>query len=450
MQDKKDSKNFKNQISEISITNSDLDYVVSYIKERQTAILVMMFTDIVGFTRITEERGEKYAATFRTYHDKILTEEIEKNGAGKVVKYIGDSVMAIFSEPTKAVEISIKIQEKLDVFNESMPDMDDIKVRIGLHMGQVAIENNIQADIFGRHVNRASRIESLASSGQIFLSYPVFDSAKGWLQDMEYIGWKSHGEYYLKGIDKPAEIYEVYNKDSVKPKAPQKAKKKRAIPSYLFIVLFTLLGAIGGFAVLSYQKTEVFMFDFKYEDVRTLDGNKLFLDGEPEDNKRLVLTDLKKGKNILYYDVSAMVRYYTEVDIKRGENLLEPSFKRFGLPEFELTADFSEYDTFKDSMKKSFSYYNSTGQKVDKEVELKVNYGNLNKGTVNNYTANWELFIDGISAGKASKKLSIDTASRDYIREPYTVVVKMDEFNFEMRYIMSNETLKINFIGVWN
>jgi len=48
-------------------------------------------------------------------------------------------------------------------------------------MGQVAVENQTQLDLFGRHVNRASRVEGIADAGQIYLTYPVFDSARGWL-----------------------------------------------------------------------------------------------------------------------------------------------------------------------------------------------------------------------------------------------------------------------------
>ena len=72
----------KSPLSNIQLTNNDLNSVVSYIKERQTAILVIMFTDIVGFTQITEEKGEKYAATLRAYHDEILTSVIEKDNSG--------------------------------------------------------------------------------------------------------------------------------------------------------------------------------------------------------------------------------------------------------------------------------------------------------------------------------------------------------------------------------
>jgi len=114
-----------------------------------------MFTDIGGFTQMTEEMGEEYSRNVRVHHDNILVDTIEGDGVGLVIKFIGDAVMAILSEPSAAVERSLLIQERIRAFNSEHTELKDVLVRIGLHIGQVAIEDNIQADVFDRHVNRA-------------------------------------------------------------------------------------------------------------------------------------------------------------------------------------------------------------------------------------------------------------------------------------------------------
>ncbi len=437
------------EIKKTEITHNDLDFVKSYIKDRQTAILVIMFTDIVGFTKITEDYGEKYAFNLRNQHDQLLTSIIEEHNAGKVIKYIGDSVMAVFSEPTKAVEISVLIQEKLKKLNQDSPDMEDILVRIGLHMGQVAVESHIQADIFGRHVNRASRVESLAGAGQVFVSFPVFDSAKGWLQDIEYLGWESHGEYFLKGIEKPAEIYEVFNKLTSKPKAPKKGKKKRLIPSYIFIILFVIIGALGSWGVFNYQKKEVFLFDFVYEDVRLLDGTPLFLDGEAEDNKRELLTEVDKGIHILYYEVSSSVRYYSPIEINRGVNLIKAEFNYASLPRFEFQTKVEKSETVKETFQKEFSYYNKNAELIKDTAQLDLTIEKELNDEIVDYIVSWDISLGGKIIESGSDIMNRNITDDEYYRGEWEVIYSNDIFVFEYRPKISNAWLEIGIQGSW-
>ncbi len=209
----------------LSLTQSEYKSIDEFRKKKNTAVLTIMFTDIQGFTALTESRGETYVHRLHEEHDRILVGTIEEEGAGVVIKFIGDSVMAVFSEPTAAADKALRIQRRLREFNLAHPELDDILVRIGLHMGQTVIENKMQTDLFGRHVNKASRVESLAAGGHVYASYPVFDSVKSWLLDSPTAGSKLHGSYRLKGIDRPEEIYEIFDKDVAEPRAPKGAKR---------------------------------------------------------------------------------------------------------------------------------------------------------------------------------------------------------------------------------
>jgi class 3 adenylate cyclase len=246
----------------IELTSQELSSVERYRQLRQTSVLVILFTDLKGFTELTERRGEEYALGLLKKHDEILVKAIEEDNGGLVVKHIGDSVMAVFSEPSTAVERALRIQERIRAFNEANPDGEALAVRIGLHMGQVAVENQTQLDLFGRHVNRASRVEGLADAGQIFLTYPVFDSARGWLSSGKRgsLAWKSHGNWRLKGIPEPVAVYEVVDTRFGSPRAPVAGKRVRS-PGVLAAVLAGLgvvvVGAAVAAGVLLLQRTEV-------------------------------------------------------------------------------------------------------------------------------------------------------------------------------------------------
>ena len=94
------------------LTVQELISIDSYRKKTNTAVLTIMFTDIEGFTALTEEKGEAYVHKLNQSHDEIVKSVIEENNAGRIIKYIGDAVMAVFSEPTAAVERSLLIQKR--------------------------------------------------------------------------------------------------------------------------------------------------------------------------------------------------------------------------------------------------------------------------------------------------------------------------------------------------
>ena len=370
----------KNSIKKnYSLSKKELISVDNYRKIRETSVLTVMFTDIKGFTDLTEEKGEIFSAKVRKTHNSILIPIIEENNEGLIVKHIGDSIMAVFSEPSTAVARAIKIQQALNRFNKQNSDDINLEVRIGLHMGQIAIENDIDLDLFGRHVNRASRVEGLADGKQIFMTYPVFDSARGWI-DQHRIGtvsWKKHGAYYLKGIKEPIDIYEVADTSILKPKPPQKSRKKRRIPKIGILLSLILLGVILSFAIMQFQKTQVWLLEFWPENVYfNKSGDKLLLDDDPVGKNRKVLNEIKHGDYLIYYNVSRMVRYYAPITIKRGKNYIKPDFKEYRLPSIYRTISLNEKNNFKNDITTNrtaeYSLFNLNNEEIPFKVEIYI------------------------------------------------------------------------------
>ncbi len=225
----------------------EVQRIDAFRREKDTSVLVVVFTDLKGSTEIAEFRGEIYANDMRKRHNDILLEIIERNRQGLYIKNIGDSIMAVFSEPSVAVERALEIQKALHDYNKQNPEEEPIIVRIGMHMGQVAVEDSTSLDVFGRHVNRAARVESLADGGHIYLTYSIYDSARGWIKNQN-CHFEKHGDYAVKGIPEPIQIYEVYEEGVTKPKPPSipSIKQRKSGRSILrLVIIFATLLVIG-------------------------------------------------------------------------------------------------------------------------------------------------------------------------------------------------------------
>lgn len=197
--------------SHTDLTPSELKTVEDFASQRETAVLAIMFTDIEGFTQLTERRGDTYAITVLEAHNDLLKQIVERDGRGRRIKTIGDGMLAVFSEPSVAVKRALEIQDALRRRNLRNPSEDPVRVRIGLHMGQVTVEGGVQMDIVGGHVNRAARVESLARGGQIYTTQAIYENARGFIEGPEQktVSWKSYGQYIIRGIEEPVDIFEV-------------------------------------------------------------------------------------------------------------------------------------------------------------------------------------------------------------------------------------------------
>lgn len=127
--------------------------------KRQLAAI--MFTDIAGYTAMMGTDEEGALNTLRKSRE-IQKAAIEKNN-GKWLKEMGDGVLAQFSSAFDAVNSAVEIQHNAHSELHA-------KIRIGIHLGDVTVENE---DVFGDGVNIASRLQAITDPGGIYISESI-------------------------------------------------------------------------------------------------------------------------------------------------------------------------------------------------------------------------------------------------------------------------------------
>src|SRR5690349_2841975 len=128
--------------------------------------ITVMFTDIKGSTAFFERFGDA-AGLMMVEHCNSLVSHIAEQHGGRVIKTIGDSVMAAFEDNCMAIAAAIEMQRALTMENVAKPEPERVSIRIGLNYGPGIVKTN---DVFGDVVNVASRVESAASPEQIVIS----------------------------------------------------------------------------------------------------------------------------------------------------------------------------------------------------------------------------------------------------------------------------------------
>src|SRR5438132_4471337 len=162
--------------------------------------MTILFSDIKGSTAYAEKKGDVEYMGMINRHNSILFPVIEGAG-GRVVKTIGDAILACFQDPVGAVKAGVGMQRVLVEDRKGRQEIDEIHIRVGLHMGLGLIKDG---DVFGDVVNAASRVQHQADVEQVLITDVLVDAAKA-------AGFECArmGRAELKGKDEPIDLYAV-------------------------------------------------------------------------------------------------------------------------------------------------------------------------------------------------------------------------------------------------
>jgi adenylate cyclase len=160
---------------------------------RPGRVPAMSFLDLVGYTRLTEERGDRAAAELAASL-AVLVDRSSREHGGVPVKWLGDGVMVHFRDPAGAVLSALRMVEQL-------PQAGLPPAHVGVAAGPVVVQSG---DYFGRTVNLAARIAARASAGQVLVSDSVAESASP-----TGVSFVERGELRFKGIARPVRVLEA-------------------------------------------------------------------------------------------------------------------------------------------------------------------------------------------------------------------------------------------------
>jgi adenylate cyclase len=160
---------------------------------RAGRVPAMLFLDLVGYTRVTEEQGDAAAAALAETLAVLVSRSAGGHG-GVPVKWLGDGVMVHFREPAGAVRSALDLVGQLPA--AGLPP-----AHAGVAAGPVVVQGG---DYFGRTVNLAARIAAQAVAGQVLVGDSVPGSMS--LQDVTFV---EAGEVRLKGITRPVRLLEA-------------------------------------------------------------------------------------------------------------------------------------------------------------------------------------------------------------------------------------------------
>jgi predicted ATPase/class 3 adenylate cyclase/DNA-binding CsgD family transcriptional regulator len=171
-----------------------------------TGTVTFLFTDIEGSTPLWEQAPAAMAQAVER-HDRLISACLdEHDGAIVRSRGEGDSFFAVFAQATNALAAACAIQ--LTALAEAWQTPAPLRVRIGLHTGEAQLRD---ADYYGLHVNRASRLRSLAYGGQIVVS----EITAALVQDAYPggVSLRDLGQHRLRGLTRPERVFQVLHPD---------------------------------------------------------------------------------------------------------------------------------------------------------------------------------------------------------------------------------------------
>lgn len=164
-------------------------------------LVAILFVDMIGYTALMQDNEQN--ARIKRQRLKVVLESTITRFNGKILQYYGDGSLSIFNSAIDGVQCAIDMQHQLQI----EPKVD---VRMGIHIGDVTVEDEA---IYGDGVNLASRIESMAVAGSVFISEKVYDEVK----NQENISTTEMGYFELKNIKHPVRIFAIANTGIIVP-----------------------------------------------------------------------------------------------------------------------------------------------------------------------------------------------------------------------------------------
>jgi adenylate cyclase len=164
-------------------------------------LAAILTAGVVGYSRLTGQDETGTIRRFKTLFKNIIEPVIAEHG-GRVVKTMGDGLLAEFPSAVEAVSCAITIQKRNARQAAETPEDKRLVLRIGINLGDIIREDN---DIFGDGVNVAARLEALSQPGGLCISRAIRDQVR----DKLPLHFDDMGEHAVKNITRPIRAFSL-------------------------------------------------------------------------------------------------------------------------------------------------------------------------------------------------------------------------------------------------
>jgi len=168
------------------------------VERRLAAVLA---ADVAGYSRLMGRDEESTLANLKSFR-KTLVDPAIAAYRGRIVKTAGDGMLVEFASAVDAARCAVEIQRSVAAQNADLPQDVRIEFRIGIHLGDIIIDDN---DIFGDGVNIAARLEGIAEPGGVCVSDDAHRQIRGKID----IAFDDMGEQTLKNISEPMRAWNM-------------------------------------------------------------------------------------------------------------------------------------------------------------------------------------------------------------------------------------------------
>ena len=202
--------------------------------ERRLA--AVLAADVVGYSRLMGRDEAGTLSALRAHLDELIAPQIKARG-GRIVKLMGDGVLAEFPSVVEAVQCAVEIQTAMAQRNTAVQEDARIAFRIGVNIGDVISEGG---DIYGDGVNVAARLEALAEPGGICVRLAVRDE----IRDRLPYHFDDLGLIEVKNIARPLHVFRLrFDGSSAPPERKARPARRRMLAILAGTLL--LLAAVG-------------------------------------------------------------------------------------------------------------------------------------------------------------------------------------------------------------